>query len=161
MTSALIAMLRARSSSFSDLRPQVVGIEALVALEALFAGETFVVEDGVDPHGVRVGAGARTDDDDLASHFLGARLDLFAGQRLLRDLLDVNGSEIDRVHRAAVDDEVAVPPRGLLHRRDERLQEAVRLGEALGRFTPFVAWVDGERERHLHHAVAFAVAVRA
>jgi hypothetical protein len=37
-----------------DLGAEVVGVEALVALEAFFPGEALVVEDGVDADGVRV-----------------------------------------------------------------------------------------------------------
>ena len=62
--------MRARELVVLDLGAEVVRVEALVALEAFFAGEALVVEHGVDPHGVRVAPGAGPDDHDLAPQLL-------------------------------------------------------------------------------------------
>ena len=89
------------------------------------------------------------------------RCSISSRESLRAHLRDVDDGRVDRVARVPVDDEVRVALRAGFHRGDERLAEAVLLGEALGGLARARRRREREHEAHLDHAVAFAVAVGA
>ena len=83
------------------------------------------VEHRVDPDAVRVGAGARADDDDLAADPLARELlDLVLAHVLDVEALALERLEVDRRGAAAVHHEVRVAMRQLLEVDDLGLLEA-------------------------------------
>ena len=88
------------------LGPEVAGIEARVALEAVVAGEALRVEDGVDADRVGVGLERAAEDDEPPSEPLAdPRVDLLAVEVRHRHLLGRDRGRVDFVDRLAVDDE--------------------------------------------------------
>ena len=95
-----------------DLAAEVVGLEGAVALEAVVAVVALEVEHRVDAHAVRVRAGARADDHDLAPDVLGGEaLDLVLAHVLDVEALALQRGEVDALRAAPVHHEVRVARR--------------------------------------------------
>ena len=108
------------------LAAQVVGLEPGVALEPVVAGVALHVEDGVDAHGVGVGAGARAEDDHPPAELRSSISLLRSSKPSLRndDLRDVDARVVERDVRPGVDDEEGVMVRRGLGGGDLHVREA-------------------------------------
>jgi hypothetical protein len=114
---------------------------------------------------VRVGADAAADHDQPAAQRpLHGQVDLLGREQRVVALDDLDLVGVDEVVHPAVDDEEGVlrPHRPAVH--DQRWFHAHLVGEldrgALGDLGVRALTADGQREAHLHHAVAAGVAVR-
>src|SRR6185312_6590444 len=115
----------AQQHAVGNLAAEVVGLEGVVALEAVVAVVALQVEHRVDPDAVRVRAGRGADDDDLAAHrLLGEALDLVLGHVLDVEPLALQRREVDGGDAAPVHDEVRVALGQLLVVDDLGLLEA-------------------------------------
>jgi hypothetical protein len=111
---------------------------------------------------VGVGADAGADDDQRPGEALPDRgVHLLRRQQRVLPLHHLHRGEVDQVGGAAVDDEEGeVGAHRLGVHEHRRLQTHLRGELQRGALGPLVVR-DRERERHLHHAVAGGVAVRA
>ena len=85
------------------LGTQVIGLDHLIALQAIMAGIALHVHDGINTHRVGIGTCRSAHDDDLAADVL---LDVLVGlvhvHRVALHLGDINGRIVHRVGAAAI-----------------------------------------------------------
>ena len=100
IASAFFSMALADQLVVGHLAAEVEGLEPGVALQAVVAGVALHVEDGVDAHRVRVGAGAGAEHDDPpADLLLDERVEVVEAQLLDDDLGHVDLGVVDATCR--------------------------------------------------------------
>jgi hypothetical protein len=158
---------RGHQAGHLDLSAQVDHPDLPVVLQAFLPRVPLDVQDRVDAHGVRVGADAGADHDQLAAERgADAPADLGRGQQRVLPLGHGDLGQVDQVADPAVDDEerevrshaLGVHDHGRVQPHLGRQLERGAIGQgALGR----APVRHRQRERHLHPAVPGGVAVGA
>ncbi|MNY00444.1 hypothetical protein D3C86_1329360 [compost metagenome] len=142
------------------LSAHVDGVDHPVALQAVVAVEALHVHDGVDAHGMGVGAGAGAYDRELAPEFLFDQVvDLSHVHDRELGAGDVDAGEVDGLGAGGVHDEEGHRRVDGLHRHDRRILEAHAEHEALGGLVGFGARRNRQGEAHLDLAVVERVAI--
>ena len=142
------------------LGPQVVGFDHLVALETVVAREALPVHDGVDAHGVGVGARGRADEHQLPAEVAAdVVVDLLHGHDAALHGLDLDVLVVHRVDAGAVDHvegEILVQLHGTGH---VGLLKAHLPGQLPGGLHAPLVVLHRQGEAQLHLAVVHGVAV--